>query len=387
SRLFPKEKLMHFRKTVLAIAAFVLTAQIAFAQTTDLNFTLLTDSSLLNHYPGEDNIIGTTDDVVSDQQVPEIGGSAPNSPSSFSYFTVTFPGSTFEQPEYEGDVIRFVTGTIDISAVGAKGNVFAVTITGGTIYGTAANPFIGPSITTLGEQSGDPDGLTSDFGTNQMSGTFDHMTETPETMGTEHTFTFPDQQVMNATVIVVKKEGFGASGNAYLDNVVTPLINDASVSGILLFEFQFTEVQNPDMGLDGALVKGMFVATTTGVIPQLTPGGETPTSTFTFTMTPTPTETPTDTMMMATNTFTLTPTFTDTMTPTDTSTPTLTETSTLTQTQTPTFTETVTAMLTCSADLDMDKDIDFQDLIIFLEQMRAFMEQNQQSPPRPQPRQ
>ncbi|MCA9444136.1 MAG: hypothetical protein KC964_25305, partial [Candidatus Omnitrophica bacterium] len=71
---------MHFRKTVLAIAAFVLTAQIAFAQTTDLNFTLLTDSSLLNHYPGEDNIIGTTDDVVSDQQVPEIGGSAPNSP-------------------------------------------------------------------------------------------------------------------------------------------------------------------------------------------------------------------------------------------------------------------------------------------------------------------
>jgi len=82
-------------------------------------------------------------------------------------------------------------------------------------------------------------------------------------------------------------------------------------------------------------------------------------------LTPTPSETPSNTMATATNTFTLT----------------LTGTATTTETQAPTLTQTVIEIMTRSADLDVDDDIDFEDLIIFVEQMRAFMEQNQGETP------
>jgi hypothetical protein len=331
------------------------------AQPSDLTFTLLTDSSVLNHYPGPDNLIGTADDVISAASAGN-GPSNPNSPASLSYFTVTFSGSIAQQNEFQGDVIRFQTGSLDISATLAKGNSFNVVITGGTLMGTVANPFIGRSITTLGEQSGAPDGLSASFATNQTTGTFDHSTMTPDVESGPDTFPFPDQDIMSATVVVVPRASFGASGDAYMDNVVAPLVTSEEVTGIVRIEFEFTEVQNPDMGLDGALVQGVLVATTEDEIPPLSPGGgETPTSTFTLTMTPTPTATNT-TMPILTSTFTLTPTPIETSAMTETQTPTL----------TPTLTATIQAILTCSADLDRDMDIDFQDLLIFVEQMRAF---------------
>lgn len=328
-------------------------------QTSDLTFTLLTDTSVLNHFPGPDNLIGTADDVVSDQ-AGGLNQSAPNSPAALSFFTVTFAGVPFTQPEFVGDVIRFTTGSLDISATLNKGNTFNVLITGGTLNGTAANPTIGPSVTTLGEQSGAPDGLSASLATNQMTGTFDHQTFAEDSMTGEDTFPFPDQDIMSATVVVVAKANFGASGDSYMDNVVAPLIISPDITGILRIEFEFTEVQNPDMGLNGAVVRGAIIATTTDTVPPLSPGGgETPTSTFTLTLTPTPTATDTA-MPILTSTFTLTPTPTETAGTTET--PTL----------SPTLTATIQAIMTCSADLDKDSDIDFQDLLIFVEQMRAF---------------
>ncbi len=359
------------------VVSFVLTVA-ATAQTDQLSFSLLADVSLLNHYPGPDHLIGTTDDIVSDQPA-NLNESDPNFPSALSYFTVQFPGVPFEQDEYVGDVIRFTTGTFDIESTVSKGRTFNVLITGGTIFGTRANPFIGRSVTTLGEQSGAPDGLSASFGDNQLGGIFDHATMTPDTQGGEDNFAFPDQNIMSATVVVIKKESFGSSGDFYMDTVIAPLIGSDSVTGILRFEFEFTEVQNPDMGLNGAIVRGVFVGTTTDGIPQLTEGPtETPTGTFTFTLTPTPTQTPSSTA-----TFTLTPTetlmntFTNTPTETmaNTNTPTATGTLGVTETETPTFTQTVAAMVTRSADLNDDNRIDFEDLILFMEQMRAFMEQ------------
>lgn len=348
---------MSLRLKSLTALALIGLAAVVHAQPSQLTFNLITDAAALNHYPGPDKLIGTADDVVSNQPAG-FGPSDPNSPASLSYFTVKFAGSIAQQTEFQGDVIRFQTGSLDISATLNKGNSFNVILTGGTLSGTVANPFIGRSITTLGEQFGNPDGLSAAFATNQLTGTFDHSTHTPDTQGGPGNFPFPDQDIMSATVVVVKKADFGSSGDAYMDNVVAPLITSPAVTGILRVEFEFLETQVPNMGLNGALVQGVLVATTSDEIPPLSPNGEA-TATFTLTMTPTPTETPTG-LPMATPSFTLTPS--PSGTPESTETPTL----------TPTLTETIQAILTCSADLDQDMDIDFQDLLIFIEQMRSF---------------
>lgn len=139
-----------------------------------------------------------------------------------------------------------------------------------------------------------------------------------------------------------------------MDNVVAPLIQSQEVTGILRFEFEFTEVQEPDTGLNGAVVAGVFVATTTDIIPPLSIGEETPT--FTFTVTETPTETPSETPSL---TFSLTPT----------------------EELTPTLTETLLATLTRSADINEDGEVDAKDLIILLERMKEAIEPTPTSTP------
>lgn len=324
------------------------------AQVSELTFTLLTDNSVLNHYPAADNIIGTTDDIVSDQPAGS-GPSAPNNTASLSYFTVTFPGGfTPQQPEFEGHVIRFLTGGFSLQATAAKGRAYDIVITSGTLDGTVANPFVGRSVTSLGEQGGAPDGLSATFSNDTLEGIFDHTTRTPDIQSGDGVFPFIDQILMGAKVTVVPRAEFGATGDDYMDNVVAPLIQSQEVTGILRFEFEFTEVQEPDTGLNGAVVAGVFVATTTDIIPPLSIGEETPT--FTFTVTETPTETPSETPSL---TFSLTPT----------------------EELTPTLTETLLATLTRSADINEDGEVDAKDLIILLERMKEAIEPTPTSTP------
>jgi hypothetical protein len=384
---------MKIARTLWMVIALLMAVSTGFAQS-NLTFDLMTSDDLINRWPGNDYLIGNAGDIVFDQPVGS-GPSDPNKAGALSFFTVTFPEPPppSTQLEFIGEFIRFCTGTIDVQATLNKGNTFGVSITGGTLYGTTALPLTGPSITTLGEQFGDPDSLAASFGSNMLSGTFDHSTLEPDFEGGPMTFSFPDQIIMGGTVEIVKRANFGLTGDTYLDFVGNIANGTAEVTGFMKLDLVFTQMQSPDTGLDGTVIHVTLVATTEDEIPILSPGeGMTPTPSFTLTLTPSPS--PTSTTMSEQPTSTETPTLTLTLTPvpptsteTLTSTPSITpeqETPTLTVSWTPTHTMVIDATstitptftMTCSADFDRDMDIDFQDLLLFIQQMQDYNAQN-----------
>lgn len=319
-------------------------------------FTLFKDPSLVNHYPGGDGLVGTSDDVISG--VPaSVYGSAPNSPGAASYWTVFFFGSTASTPEFENDVIRFQSGTV-IADVTRVGESLQTVFTGATMVGTEAFTGGGPANTTLGNLGGNPDGLAFGLLTQVATGTMDVRVETPMTQGI---FEYLDLELA-ANGAVVPKSQFGLTGDPYVDDVLAPLAQAASAEALFVARFVFNLPESMD-GLDQATVEGVLAGYTLEAIPGLEGPAPTATETPTETVAES-TPTPTETLAEATATPTLTNTemvLEPSATPTQTSEgPTATPTNTG---ESPTPTATAR-----SADLDGDGDVDAIDLLIFLKQ-------------------
>jgi hypothetical protein len=193
--------------------------------------TMITDPSLVNKVPGADFHIGTGDDAGGTLGT---NGSGANVRGAASYLLMKSSGATPVNGN-DFDYIIFFDGSMDLSIdlAASTANTMVLNIVGGTLTTTPEASFgRGGTLTGLGGAVTFT--LTDGSATAMFTGLF---TDTGRPFTTNIT-----NQVLTAAPgasLVVLRPSFGSSGNAYVDDVLTPLV-PASADEIVLIEFTGT---------------------------------------------------------------------------------------------------------------------------------------------------
>lgn len=222
-----------------------------------LSFTahLITDQSFVNKTPGTDLRVGTGDDETISGPVG-FAQSSPNVHGAASFALLNFP--TSGMPDYSNfDFLLFVDGTIEFTPnfSASTADDLVVDITGGQLRSTDEfnYPARGEATTTLTGGTAHFDPMTGS-GTVTMTGTF--------APATAASFPLTDQTLTAApgNAWIVLPSSFGNTGNAYLDNVLAPLL-PSNATALLLVEF--TGTVSGTACCDGRITHGVIAAYTT----------------------------------------------------------------------------------------------------------------------------
>lgn len=195
--------------TAILPLAPALAALLAPAHAAQTTYQLLTDPSMVNHWPGIDGVIGTADDIIDGGSMTS-GGSGPNVLGALSQgsFDFGFPVDDMHlAPGYHA--VTFVhNGSFVFDA--AAGSSSPLIISFDIVSGS--EPFVGHgpySAQTTGPTSGTSTGSTFNLAAapyqSLVSGTPDNATMT-----------------LSGTYQVVDPNG-AATGDNYLDTVLTPI--------------------------------------------------------------------------------------------------------------------------------------------------------------------
>lgn len=185
-----------------------------------VTYQLATDSSMVNHWPGPDGLIGTADDIV-DGGATTIGGSGPNVPGGLSQVSFDF-GNPSAEPKLASpfDAISFIsTGSFTFDATAGAGSplVLSFTIDVGTEPFFGHGPYEAISTGLLLGSSG--------------AGTFDVTAAPYDTVINGS----PDSAVMSfsGTFSLIDPDG-PATGNTYFDTVLTPMAQTAGANSYVV---------------------------------------------------------------------------------------------------------------------------------------------------------
>lgn len=189
---------------VIAPAAIVSTAPAA-----QVTYQLLTDASVVNHWPGADGLIGSADDVV-DGAATSVGGSGPNTPGALSHVSFDFGIPTDDLKLASGfDAISYIDfGSFVFDAAAGSGSPLVISFD--IISGT--EPFFGHGPYNA-QTSGGVTGSSTGSGFSVAGAPYDTTINGS-----------PDSAVMSfsGTWTVVDPNG-AATGDSYLDSVLTPI--------------------------------------------------------------------------------------------------------------------------------------------------------------------
>jgi hypothetical protein len=227
---------------------------------------LFTHPSLLNRTPGPDFHVGTADDASTPGPLgPNASGA--NVRGAASYVLLESDGSIPTDGD-DFDYVLFVDGTLDLEldAAASSPTTAVMTITGGTMQTTPefTPGRVGGTLTSLAGRI--------DFGIGDASAT---AVLSGEFADPAFMTAIMSQMVTAApgNAVVVMRPSFGSSGNAYLDDTITPLL-PADAGMVALVEF--TGTANGVVACCSNFgVRGVFVFVGT----EGSPGGPTTTTT------------------------------------------------------------------------------------------------------------
>ena len=157
-----KFKSLNGFSSLLVMAALYLLTPLA-AQAEELVFDILLDNSAMNAYPGTDGLIGTADDVVSNQPTTA-NTSGPNTNGSYSYNAFDFGSGVTDAPLLPTgfNAITFIEGTVTVDTDGFS--MGGAIIDNMLISGTEPFPGHGPFEATISDvNSGTYNDVTGAF--------------------------------------------------------------------------------------------------------------------------------------------------------------------------------------------------------------------------------
>ena len=220
------------------------------------DWRLLTSAAMLNHYPGTDLLIGTGDDVVSANRATNSSQSAPNSLGAFSFYTVTFANFPPDPaPEFGANVIRFTSGTISLSPTSVTQTQIDFSIDGGALFATEAFLGGGTANITFPNLGGSPNAGTINLTNGQATVTGD---VSVDALGGP--FNYTDLSLVGAGLLIEKAQ-FGTTGNAYVDNVLTPAAQAVNADRLFFLQFSTTLPPDPNnQALSNAPIAGLLAA-------------------------------------------------------------------------------------------------------------------------------
>ncbi len=215
---------MH-RNTTIVLTLFFLVSTSVWSQQVEMR--ILSNHNAVNHYPGNDGLIGNADDVLSANSTVN-NGSEPNMAGSYGYNAFNFGGASNENTLPTGfNAITFVNGnvTVDQSVFNNGGGaiVSALNITSGS------EPFPGhgaytSTITAVNSGSYNP--TTRDFTLN-VDISF---------LINGNTSTEPGLMLSGTAVMLQASEFSTGSGDAYVDDVLVPLAQASGASSLVYFD-------------------------------------------------------------------------------------------------------------------------------------------------------
>ncbi|MBN2163787.1 MAG: hypothetical protein JXR25_14960 [Pontiellaceae bacterium] len=241
-------------KSVMSLLILTAAMLVHLATAAPVLYELASDSSMINHWPGPDGMVGTSDDVV-DGTVFSVGGSGPNTPGALSSGSFDFgprdPESKLASPY---DAVTFVNlGTISFDSAAGSGSplIQSFNMESGT------EPYIGHgpySAVTTGPLSGTSTATTFS------------LTNAPyDTVITTEYSTNYQSGVMNMSGIyrVVNPSG-PPTGVSYLDSVLTPIAKVQGAKSYLMLTGTGSTGVYGDIPIQFTLV-GFEITAATGV--------------------------------------------------------------------------------------------------------------------------
>ena len=231
--------------------------------------TMITAPGLVNKAPGPDFHIGTSDDISTGSTVG-VNNSGANTHGATSYLLMK-SGGAIPANGTDFEYIIFFDGSMDLSVdlAASTANTMVLTIVGGTLATTPEGSFAtGGTVTGLGGTV--TFSLTDGSATATFAGQFNDT-------GRPFNTTVMNQALTAApgSSVVVLHPSFGNSGNAYVDQVLTPLV-PASADEIVLIEFTGTTTGVAASCCMNFGVRGVFAlyrAATGSVTTTTIPGG------------------------------------------------------------------------------------------------------------------
>jgi hypothetical protein len=215
---------------------------------------LITAPSLVNHTFGTDLRIGTADDTVTNAALPP-NDSAPNGHGAASFSLLTVPGADPLNYAY----ILFVDGTIEFTPnyAGSTADNLVLTVAGGSLRSTDEfnYPSRGEATTTISGGTAQMNPMTG-AATVDLTGTFTVNVGMATLSLANQTLTAAPGKAK-----IVVPAVFGHSGDAYVDQVLVPLVPNTATA-IVLVEFTGT-VSSTDPDVNGAPSLGVLAAYTT----------------------------------------------------------------------------------------------------------------------------
>lgn len=205
---------------IVLLASFSINAQ-------QVEMGIIQDTSMINHYPGVDGLIGNVDDIIS-ANLSTNNGSAPNNLGSISYNAFNFGGATGEATMPTGfNAITFVDGNVTVDQMiftnGGGPIISGLNITSGT------EPFVGHGA------------YTSMF-TAVNSGTYNSTTYA-FTLNVDVSYlingnvsTEPGLVLTGTAILLHDDQYVAGSGNLYVDSILVPLAQTANASSLVYFD-------------------------------------------------------------------------------------------------------------------------------------------------------
>lgn len=192
-----------------------------------VEMSIISNNNAVNHYPGNDGLIGNADDVMSANSTSN-NGSEPNTAGSYGYNAFNFGGASNESALPTGfNAITFVNGSV-------------------TVDQSVFNNGGGPIVTALNISSGSEPfpghGAYTSTITAVNGGTYDPATGN-FTLNVDISFlingntsTEPGLMLSGTAVMLQASEFATGSGNAYVDNVLVPLAQASGASSLVFFD-------------------------------------------------------------------------------------------------------------------------------------------------------
>lgn len=201
----------------------LLLGSIAFAQITTaapVLYELASDSSMINHWPGPDGMVGTADDII-DGAAVTVGGSGPNTPGALSSGSFEF-GPLDPEPKLASpyDAVTFVNlGSIMFDADAGSESPLIQSF----IMAMGTEPYFGHgpySAVTTGPALGTSTATTFDL----VSVPYSTLVNGNPASG---------EMNLSGTYRVVDPNG-PPTGDSYLDNVLTPIALSQGVDSYIM---------------------------------------------------------------------------------------------------------------------------------------------------------
>ncbi|GJM45276.1 MAG: hypothetical protein DHS20C21_21180 [Gemmatimonadota bacterium] len=216
------------RFQIARLAALFALGMFGAAGAQNVAFELTTgDPAVLNHWPAGDALLATGDDVVNSGP-SGFNASGPNANASYSYNAFDFTGiGAASDPWMPAGfaAMTFLEGTvtIDMAVAGSGGGPL---LAAWNLTGTEPFSGHGPYSSTLAAiNSG-----TYDPGSGAFTMNVDFAADIGGTPDTSETFVMAGEAWV---VDLVTRSG--GTGNAYVDNILTPVAQNAGASGFVFF--------------------------------------------------------------------------------------------------------------------------------------------------------